>query len=173
MAHYLNNRKTLTPAFENQIKLNAYLFVGQGVQKVEDTTQLPLAQDNATVGFQSSVGTSEIRSTPRSEELEQPPLVRKRRRAISDSLSTSCSNDHIDVEAGKQNAQGSETSRSQRLLRNYLKEHISQRGKSVERRRRWLLHVLAASKPLAAISAPLYPLPWPHPFDRHQFSKSK
>ena len=95
MTHYLKNNKTLTPAFESQMKLNAYLFVNQGVEKVvkqrleeeDPTVQALLAQNDTMVGFQSSVGTPDTGSTPPSEELEQHP-PRKRRRAISISPST-------------------------------------------------------------------------------------
>ncbi|KAH7413317.1 hypothetical protein BKA64DRAFT_351771 [Cadophora sp. MPI-SDFR-AT-0126] len=148
MAHYLKNKKTLTSAFESQMKLNAYLFVNQGVEKVvkqrlqeDPTTQLTLARDNAIVGFQSSVGTSEDGSPTPSEEFEQPPLLRKRRRAISISPSTSYSNDHTDVEAGKQNAQDSEMSRSRRAA-----AQLPQGAYELKRRKRRTKEEMAAAR---------------------------
>ena len=148
MTHYLKNNKTLTPAFESQMKLNAYLFVNQGVEKVvkqrleeeDPTVQALLAQNDTMVGFQSSVGTPDTGSTPPSEELEQHP-PRKRRRAISISPSTSCSNDHTDAETGRQNKQDAEMSRSRRAA-----AQLPQGAYELKRRKRRTKEEMAAAR---------------------------
>ncbi|PVH82954.1 hypothetical protein DL98DRAFT_513632 [Cadophora sp. DSE1049] len=186
MAHYLKNKKTLTPAFESQMKLNAYLFVNQGVEKVvnqrlqeeDPTRQLPPAQDNTMVGFNSSVGTSENGSTPPSEELDQPPLVRKRRRAISISPSTSYSNDHTDAEASRQNAKDSEISRSRRAA-----AQLPQGAYEQKRRKRRTKEEMAAARASSlqvsdgdvhtTMSSPLVQLIRPAPVQQIQEVKPK
>lgn len=136
MAHYMENNKTMTPAFERKVKLNAYHFVNQGVEKVvkqrlleEDASsaarQTSPSQDSAMANYRnslkSSAETSENGLSPPSEDFEQTPVIKKRRRAISVSTSTSYSIDHTDAETNKQNAsadtyhgQGGATSRSRR-----------------------------------------------------------
>ncbi|KAG4427112.1 hypothetical protein IFR05_017405, partial [Cadophora sp. M221] len=117
MAHYMENNKTITPAFESEVKLNACLFVGQGVEKVvkqslleEDANsaagQTSPSQDSAVAscrsGLKSSAETSENGLSTPSEDFEQ--TSKKRCRAISVSTLTSYSNDHTDAETSKQNA---------------------------------------------------------------------
>ncbi|KAG4427990.1 hypothetical protein IFR05_016526 [Cadophora sp. M221] len=117
-AHYIKNNKTMTPAFESKVKLNAYHFVNQGVEKVvkqrlleEDANsaakQTSPSQNNAMVNYRSSLKssaeTSENGLSPPSEDFEQTSLIKKRRRAISVSTATSYSNDHTDAETSKQN----------------------------------------------------------------------
>ncbi|KAH7370749.1 hypothetical protein BKA65DRAFT_23864 [Rhexocercosporidium sp. MPI-PUGE-AT-0058] len=136
MVHYMKNDKTLTPAFESQIKLNAYLFVNQGVERVvkqrlQEEDRIPATRQTSALQdgtmdisrsvLKSSVETSENGSSPPSEEFEYPSLVQKRRRAISVSTSTSYSNDHTDAETRKHNAwdntnqeRGTDMSRSRR-----------------------------------------------------------
>ncbi|KAG4442241.1 hypothetical protein IFR05_002290 [Cadophora sp. M221] len=136
MNHYMTNNKTLTPAFESKVKLNAFHFVNQGVAKVvnqrllEEDATLAARQSSpsqaSTVAIsrnslKSSAETSETGLSPPSEDFEQTSLINKRRRAISVSTSTSYSNDHTDAETSKQNAstdtyhgQGAKMSRSRR-----------------------------------------------------------
>ncbi|KAL2066587.1 hypothetical protein VTL71DRAFT_2658 [Oculimacula yallundae] len=137
MAHYLKNNKTITSAFEHQIKLNAYTFVNQGVEKIvqkrlqEEEEEEPSSsmQYGTTAlaynGLKSSVETSENDSSPPSEEIEHSGLEKKRRRAQSISTSTSYSNGYTDAETGKRTASvdenhdsGSDVSRSRRAAAN-------------------------------------------------------
>ncbi|KAK0122319.1 hypothetical protein ONS95_010561 [Cadophora gregata] len=154
MAHYLKNKKTLTPAFESQMKLNAYHFVNQGVEKIVDrrikeldptgSRRRQYNEENlaklANLGT-ANLETSDEGSTPQSEELEQPPLIQKRRRAISISSSTSYSNDHTDTEASKQNAQDSDMGRSRRAAAQLPKGAYEQK-----RRKRRTKEEMAAAR---------------------------
>ncbi|CZT48865.1 uncharacterized protein RSE6_09627 [Rhynchosporium secalis] len=108
MAHYVKNNKTMTPAFESQIKLSAYNLVNQAVanlvqKRLQEEGPGPATQAGGmSVSYnvlKSSVETSENGSSPPSEELEAPTFVNKKRRAISISTSTSFS---TDAETGSQ-----------------------------------------------------------------------
>ncbi|KAG4427152.1 hypothetical protein IFR05_017365, partial [Cadophora sp. M221] len=131
MNHYMTNNKTLTPAFESKVKLNAFYFVNQGVAKVvnqrlleEDANSAagqtsPLQVASCRSGLKSSAETSENGLSTPSEDFKQ--TSKKRCRAISVSTLTSYSNDHTDAETSKQNAsaytydgQGAKMSRSRR-----------------------------------------------------------